>query len=623
MEFTRRNALTLFGATAGLGLIRPGFLSGPAYAQDADQWLHGSSLFGNLKYAPDFKHFDYVNPEAPKGGRVRMLGLGSFDSLNPFTYKGRAAGLVAFCFDTLMAASLDEASTSYGLIAESIKFPADFSRVTYRLRKEAKFHDGTPVTPDDVIFSLEAIKKSHPFYAAYYQNVTKAEKTGDDEVTLFFDQSGNRELPNITGQLNVLSKAWWTGMDANGKARDLSSTTLEVPLGNGAYRVDRVVTGRTISLKRVEDYWAKDLPVNIGSNNIDEIVQEYFLDMTVAMQGFKADQYDWRTENSARNWATQYDFPAVKRGDVIKEEFKLDNPDGMQAFAFNTRRAKFSDPRVRQAFNNAFDFEWANKTLFYGLYKRMNSYFENSELAATGLPQGIELEILESVRDKVPPEVFTQEYKNPVNSDPQEQRNNLRAAMKLLNDAGWSIQEGVLKNAAGDAMTVEFLNVQPDFERVILPFTQSLKRLGVQATVRTVDTAQYQNRTDNFDFDIIVHSWPQSLSPGNEQRNYWGSQAAEQRGSQNMIGIKDPAIDSLIDRIIYAKSREELVAACHALDRVLLWHHFVVPQWYTPTDRTARWNRFSHPETMPKYSTGFPSIWWYDREKASKIKGQG
>ena len=623
IDLTRRGTLGLFGATAAWGLLQPGLAHQRAFAQASDVWHHGSSLFGDLKYGPDFAHFDYVNPDAPKGGRVRLYAPGAFDSLNPFTFKGRPATIVALAFDSLTSASLDEPGAAYGLIAEAIKFPADFSEVTYRLRKEARFHDGQPISPADVIFSMEALKKASPFYAAYYRNVTRGEQTGQNEVTFFFDQKGNRELPNITGQLMVLPKHWWEGKDAAGRPRDVTATTLEPLLGSGAYKVERVNVGRSVTLKRVGDYWAKDLPVNRGTNNFDEITQEYFLDPSVAFEAFKADQYDWRLENSARNWATGYNFPAINRGDVVKEEFRFENPDPMQAFAFNTRRPKFADPRVRLAFNYAFDFDWANKTLFYGLYKRLDSFFANSELASSGLPEGKELALLEPLRDQIPAEVFTTAYTNPVNATTTDQRNNLRTAMKLLNEAGWKIENGALKNAAGEAMTVEFLLVQPDFERIVLPYTQVLKRLGINASVRTVDTSQYTARRDGFDFDVITHAWPQSLSPGNEQRGFWGSAAADEPGSENVVGIKNPAVETLIDKIIYAESREDLVAACRALDRVLLWNHYVVPQWYSPTDRTARWNRFSHPATMPKYATGFPTIWWYDSEKAAKIRGQG
>lgn len=619
-EIGRRGAEALAAGLCGLLLIAG--LSGAA-AQDMAQdgkWHHGLSLFGKLKYAPGFSRFDYVEPGAPKGGTARLYTVGTFDSLNPFTFKGRPAGLVGLIYDTLMTASLDEPSSEYGLLAEAVSYPEDYSSVTYRLNAKARWHDGVPVSVDDVIFSLQELKQSHPFYAAYYKNIVKAEKSGEREVTFTFDQAGNRELPQITGQLPVLPKHWWSARGADGKPRQVGESSLEVPLGSGPYRVGEVKPGRSISLIRVDDYWGSDLPVNVGQNNFGEIRLEYFRDDTIALEAFKGDQYDWRLEPSAKNWATAYDFPAVKSGRVVLEKFRLENVQPMQAFAFNIRRDKFQDPRVRRAFNLAFDFEWANKNLFYGEYVRTGSFFANSELAARGLPGPKELEILEPIRDKVPPEVFTEEYKNPVNSSPQMQRANLRQARNLLREAGFEVKDGVLVNGeTGAPMQVEFLLVSPTFERIVLPYVQNLERLGIQASVRTVDASQYQRRLDIFDFDIVVASWAQSLSPGNEQRDFWGSAAADRSGSRNLVGIKDEAIDHLIDRIIFAKDRDELVAACRALDRVLLWNHYVVPQWYVPYERTARWDRFGRPDTIPAYSTGFPAIWWWDGAKAASV----
>ena len=584
---------------------------------------HGLSLMGDLKYGPDFKHFDYVNPDAPKGGKLRLSTTGSFDSLNPFIVKGQAAGLVGYIYDTLMTSTQDEPSSEYGLIAKSVAYPEDYSWVIYTLRPEARWHDGKPVTPEDVIFSFEALKKGHPRYAYYYANITKAEKVGDQKVKFTFNQKGNRELPQITGQLFVLPKHYWEGTDANGKKRDFSSTTLEPPLGSGPYRVKDVKPGKSISVERVSDYWGKDLPVNVGRYNFDEIQVEYFRDTTVALEAFKADQFDVRVESSAKNWATAFEFPAIKNGDVIKDVLTSKGAEPMQSFAFNTRRSKFADPKVRRAFNHAFNFEWANKNLFFGQYNRVNSYFANSELAATGLPTGRELEILESVRDQVPPEVFTTEYENPVNNDTKDVRRNLRTARKLLEEAGWSIKGGKLVNSkTGEAMQVEFLLVSPLFERIVLPYTQSLKRLGIETKVRTVDSSQYQRRLETFDFDIVVGSWAQSLSPGNEQRNYWGSKSADRNGSRNLIGIKNPAIDKLIERIIFATDREDLVASTRALDRVLLWNHYLVPQWYFNGLRLARWNRFSFPDKRPTYGTGYPDTWWHDPTKTATIKGK-
>jgi microcin C transport system substrate-binding protein len=612
----RRTLLQLTAATGVIHVLPPT----PARAAEPE-WRHGLSLFGELKYPAGFERFDYVNPDAPKGGRARLFALGSFDSLNPFTFKGSAAGIVGQTFDTLMDASLDEAGSEYGLIAEVVKKPDDFSWVTYRINGAARFHDGSPITPEDVIWSLKALKAAHPFYNSYYANVTAAEQTADNEVTFRFSEAGNRELPQIVGQIPVLSKAWWTGKNDKGETRDINNTTLEVPLGNGAYRITEVKPGKSVTIERVKDYWAADLPVNRGKNNFDEIFVIYYRDNTIAMEGFKGDEYDFRAESSSKDWATSYDFPAAKRGDVVKEEIYLKNPDGMQAYVFNTRRERFADARVRQALNYAFDFEWANQNLFFGQYARTASYFANSELAWTGLPEGKELEILNEVKDQVPPEVFTEEYKNPVYATPQDKRNNLRTAAKLFSEAGWTVgNDRVLRNAKGEDFTIEFLLVSPLFERVVLPYVSQLELLGIKSTVRTIDSAQYERRVQAFDYDCIVGSWGQSLSPGNEQRNFWGSEAADREGSRNFVGIKNPAVDKLINKIIFAKDRDELVAACRALDRVLLWNHYVVPMWNIPYERVAYWNRFGRPEKLPDHSIGFPAIWWWDADKAGKVK---
>jgi microcin C transport system substrate-binding protein len=614
----RRTLLQLTAAAGAAGL--PLSIQNSVQAQEVE-WRHGLSLFGDLKYPASFNHFDYVNPDAPKGGRARLFSVGSFDSLNPYTFKGNATGLIGQTMDSLMTSSFDEASSEYGLIAEAVRMPDDFSSVTFKLRPEARFHDGSPVTPEDVIWSMSELKKSHPAYNFYYKNVTSGEKTGDLEVTFRFSESGNRELPQIVGQLPVLSKAWWTGKNDKGETRNLSETTLEPPLGNGAYKVASVKPGRSISLEKVDDYWGKDLPVNRGSNNFDELFTAYYRDSTVALEAFKGDEYDFRVESSSKDWATAYDFPAVKRGDVIKEEITLKNSQGMQSFAFNIRRKKFADARVRQAFNLAFDFEWANENLFFGQYVRTNSYFSNSELAATGTPGDAELEILEPLKDKLPPEVFTTEYTNPVYGSQKNKRNNLRAAAKLLQEAGWKVDaKQVLRNAQGEAFSVEFLLVSPLFERIVLPYVQQLKLLGIQTTVRTVDDSQYTRRTQTFDFDIVVGSWGQSLSPGNEQRDFWGSASAQRNGSRNLIGIKNEAIDQLIDKVIFARDRAGLVAATKALDRALLWSHYVVPMWHIPYQRVAYWNRFGKPAIQPEHSIGFPSVWWFDEAKAAKVK---
>jgi microcin C transport system substrate-binding protein len=501
-----------------------------------------------------------------------------------------------------------------------VSYPDDFSWAAYRLRTEAKWHDGTPVTPDDVIFSYEAAKKYSPRSAAYYQHVSKVEQTADHEITFTFDGPGNRELPQIVGQLTILPKTWWEGTDKDGKKRDVGATTLEPPLGSGPYRIKEFTPGRNIVYERVKDYWGGALNVNIGRDNFDELRFEYFRDTTVALEAFKADTIDWRTENSAKNWATAYDFPAVSDKRVLLEEFPIRNVGVMQAFAFNIRRAKFQDPRVRLAFNYAFDFEEMNKQIFFGQYKRISSYFEGTELAATGLPTGRELELLETVRDQIPTDVFKKPYSNPVNGNPEKVRNNLREALRLFKEAGYVVRDQQLvHNKTGEPYTAEFLAADPSFERVFLFYKPSLDRLGITVSVRTVDEAQYENRLRSWDFDIVTASWPESLSPGNEQRGYWGSQAAAEAGSDNLIGIKNPAVDAMIEHVIFAKNRTELEAASKALDRVLLWNHYVIPQWAYFKVRSARWDRFSHPETMPKYgNSAFPTVWWWDAAKAAK-----
>ncbi|MFL5189882.1 MAG: extracellular solute-binding protein [Microvirga sp.] len=592
----------------------------PLAAQEAP-WRHGSALLDEPKYPQGFSHFDYVNPNAPKGGLVRLGALGTFDSFNIVVagVKGSPEQGLGLIYETLTTSALDEANASYGLLAESFSYPEDYSSVSFRLRPEARWHDGRPVTTDDVIFSFESLKASSPTYAFYYANVSKAEKVGEREVKFTFDEKGNRELPQIMGQLMVLPKHWWEGTAPDGRKRDVTQTTLEPPLGSGPYRLNSFDTGRNASYERVKDYWGEKINVNVGQNNFDEIRYEYYRDATVLLEAFKSDRLDFRTENSARNWAAGYDFPARQEGRVILEEFPFRATGVMQAFVLNMRRDKFKDQRVRRAFNLAFPFEELNKTIFYGLYERPSSYFYGLDLASSGLPEGQELKILESIRDKIPASVFTTPYKNPINDSPETVRNNLREADRLLKEAGWEVKNGRRVNAKGEVLSAELLSSSPNEERVFLPYKASLDRLGIATTVRTVDDVQYTNRTRAFDFDVATGLWPQSLSPGNEQREFWGSQAATREGSRNLPGIADPGVDALIDKIIFAKDRNDLVAATKALDRVLLAHDYVVPQWTSLKQRTARWNRYSHPEAMPRYGgAAFPTIWWYDEAKAAK-----
>jgi microcin C transport system substrate-binding protein len=620
----------------------------PAQAASADtpECHNALSLVGKPKYGADFKNFDWVNPNAPKGGTLRQWAEGTFDTLNRYSDKGVQAVGLALLDDSLFASSPDEPGTEYALIAECASYPSDYSSVTFKLRPEARFHDGTPVTPDDVIFSFEQFKKVNPFYAFYYKNVVKAEKTGDHEVKFTFDKTGNRELPMIMGELSVVSKAYWEGKRADGTPRSLAETTVEPPLGNGAYKVKSVDTSREIVFERVPDYWAKDLPVMKGQQNFDILQFTYYRDRTPAFEDFKSGSIDAWAENRAAAWATQYNFDALKKGLVKKEEVPVKRVAGMQSFAFNTRRPQFQDPRVRHAFNLLYNFEEANRSLFNNAYVRLDSYFANSDLQSKGLPQGRELDILNEIKDEVPPEVFTTEYKNPVNAQEGDYRKHQQEALKLFEAAGWKIRSEtvndpncgtwcklkqaiglssastarVLRNDKGDQLTVEFLINGDTFERIILPYVQNLASLGIKATVRNVDDAQYQQRVDNRDFDIIVGSFPQSNSPGNEQRDFWGSAAADKPSSRNVIGIKNPAVDHLIDKIVFSKDRDDLVAATHALDRVLLLNYYVVPHWYYPYDRIAYWDIFGRPDKLPSQGSALTQVWWYDADKAKAVQ---
>jgi microcin C transport system substrate-binding protein len=594
-----------------------------AEAQTDRNWRHGVSPFGDLKYSTDFKSFDYVNVSAPKAGIARQIALGTYDNFNLVLagIKGTLAAGIDLVYDTLLVPALDEVSSYYGLIAEALSYPGDFSFVRYRLRAEAKWHDGSPITPDDVIFSFATFKKYSPQAAANYRHVAKVEQTAEREVTFTFDEPGNRTLPQIVGQLTVLPKAWWDVRDPDGQRRDISATTLKPPLGSGPYRIKQFSPGHDIVYERVTDYWGKDLNVNIGRDNFAELRFEYFRDPTVAIEAFKVDAVDWRVENSAKNWSSAYDFSAVSDKRVVLKEFPIRNIAIMQGFAFNIRRQKFGNPLVRLAFNYAFDFEEMNRQMFFGQYKRIDSYFDGTQLAATGLPMGRELELLQSIGQEVPPSVFTTAYSNPIGGNPDAARNNLRQALRLLKQAGYEVRDQQLVDVkTGEPYTIEFLGNNAVFERVFLFYKPSLERIGITVTVRTVDEPQYENRLRNWDFDIITYAWPETLQPGNELRDYWGSQAADQAGSDNVIGIKNPAVDTMIDRILVAKSREDLVAACKALDRLLLWNHYVVPQWSYNKLRVAYWDRFSHPDPLPEYGvTAFPAVWWWDAQKAAKL----
>jgi microcin C transport system substrate-binding protein len=585
----------------------------PPGAQTKVTTHHALSLLGEPKYGPDFRALDYVNVDAPKGGEVRLIDIGGYDSLNPYIIKGESAPGIGLIYETLMTSTSDDATSEYGLIAESVDVPDDLSWVAFKLRPGARWHDGKPITADDVVWSFDTLKeKGAPAYRFYYANVTKAERLAADRVKFHFSGPKNRELPQIMGQLPVLPKHSFAN-------RDFDKTTLEPPLGSGPYRVKSLEPNRSIIYERVADHWGKDLALNRGRNNYDLVRYDMYRDTTVALEAFKARQYDFRSENSAKNWATAYDLPAVTQGQAIKREVRHGRPTGMQAFAFNLRRDKFADRRVRQALGYAFDFEWASKNLFFGQYVRTASYFSNSDLAATGQPGPAELKLLEPLRAQLPPEAFGPAYAPPATDGSGDLRDNLRKAFALLKDAGWTVKDKVLTGPGGAKMEIEFLLASPEFERIVSPYARNLERLGVKAAIRTVDSAQYQNRVREFDFDVIVANFAQSESPGNEQREYWSSAAAGRPGSRNVIGIKNLGIDALVDAVIAAPDRAGLVAATRALDRALTWGHYVVPHWHLTVDRIAYWNRFGMPAVTPKYGVDL-FAWWIDPAKDAALK---
>lgn len=606
-----RSALTLAAAV---------FLSLPAAAVAQEpEWHGGTATVGDLKYTDGFARFDYVNPDAPKGGNVNLTAMGTFDTLNSLLAKGEiAAGMASppagnLIYDRLMTPSMDEIASDYGLLAEAIAFPDDFGFVKFRLRPEAKWADGQPVTPEDVIFSFEKTKELDPQKEFYYKHVTKAEKTGDREVTFSFDEKNNRELPKIVGELMIVPKHWWEGQDAKGVQRDISKTTLEIPMGSGPYKIAAMTPGAAIHYELRDDYWGKKLNVNIGQNNFTSYTYAYYADLDVAFEAFRSGNADYWWENSARRWATSYDFPAVNDGRIKREVLDNDyrNSGVLVGFIPNLRREKFQDQRVREALNYAFDFEELKRTIFYNQYDRINSFFFGSELASSGLPQGRELEILNEVKDQVPAEVFTTEYKNPVGGDQKKQRDNLRQAIALFKEAGYELKGSRMVNTkTGEPFKFEILLDGPTIEVVALPFAQNLKKIGVEVSVRTVDASQYTNRWRSRDFDVIYTGWGQSLNPGNEQAEYWGSESAKRDGSQNYAGISDPGIDALIRRVIFAKDRDELIATTKVLDRILLAHHYVVPSYTARYSRLAYSANLEHPAELPKYAVGFPTIWW-------------
>ena len=569
---------------------------------------HAITLYSDPpKYPANFKHFDYVNPDAPKGGTFRQAAFGSFDSLNPFVSKGVPADEIGLIYDTLARQSLDEPVTEYGLLARRIEKAPDNTWVRFYLRPEARFHDGHPVRAEDVVFTFQTlIKDGAPIYRNYYADVAEVIAEDPLRVLFKFKHANNRELPLILGQLPVLPKHWW-------EHRDFTKGNLEFPLGSGPYKVTEVKPGRSVRYERVKDYWGKDLPINRGFYNFDVMTIDYYRDNTVALEALKAGQFDYWLEISAKNWANAYNTPAVAQGRLIKEELPNGNPTGMQGFVFNTRKPIFQDVRVRHALSLLLDFEWTNKQLFNGAYTRTRSYFENSEMAATGLPDADELAILEPLRGKIPDEVFTDAFQPSLCDGSGMIRDQQRRAYQLLQEAGWRIVDDKMVDSNGKPVKIEFLLAQTEFERVLLPFKRNLADLGIDLEIRRVDVSQYINRLRSRDFDMVVGSFPQSTSPGNEQREYWKSSSADNPGSRNYIGLKDPAIDSLVEGLINADSRQSLVTHARALDRALQWGFYVIPNWHIKTWRVAYWNHIGHPKVSPRYDVG-TSTWWIKPE---------
>jgi len=587
----------------------------PALAQKS----HGLSAFNDLKYSTGFTHFDYVNPAAPKGGELREWQLESFDNLNPLILKGVAARGLDLVYQSLMARAADEPDAMYPQIAAQVELGPGRSWAAFDLDPRARWHDGSPITADDVVFTIETVlREGHPSYQLGLRDLDRVVADGARRVVFHFKPSeSRRDLPLIVAQIPIVSKAWFAG-------RDFSRPTIEPPLASGPYRIERVDAGRMLVFKRVADWWARDLPANRGRYNFDSVRHDYYRDRDIAAEAFFAGEYDYRVEITARVWATSYEpKAAVREGRIRREVLPDETPSGVQAFFLNTRRPQFSDIRVREALNLAFDYEWMNKTLFYGLYKRTRSMFENSSMAATGLPDAAELALLDPYRDRLPPAVFTQEFQPPRSDGSGENRENLRRAQALLREAGWVIRDGKLQHGqTGAPLTIEFLLYEPSFQRVINPYIRSLERIGVQATIRSVDISAYENRMRSFDYDLILRRFSQPLTPGVEQRNYWSSQAADVVGGFNFSGIRDPAIDALVEKLVGAQSRSDSLAAARALDRALMWGWYVIPNWYSGTYRLAYWDRFGRPAKKPAFDLGLTETWWVDpvRDQALNLR---
>jgi microcin C transport system substrate-binding protein len=583
----------------------------PATAQGTATPVHALAMHGAPKYKADFTHMGYVNPDAPKGGTLKLSSIGTFDSLNPFIVKGSpAAGLAylgqSFIYDALMEQSYDEPFTMYCLLCETVEMPEDRTSITFNLRKEAKWQDGTPVTADDVIWSFHTfMDKGAPFFKAYYADVKEVIAENPSRVKFVLGRGQNTELPLIISQLPILPKNYWTT-----PGHVFEETSLTPPLGSGPYKVGQVMPGRKIEYIRDPNYWGKDLPINKGRFNFDHITYDYYRDADVALEAFFSGEYDVREENTAKLWATAYDAPPVVDGRITKAEIPHQRPQGMQAFLYNIRRPMFQDIKVREALGYALDFEWSNKQIAFGSYKRSRSYFSNSPLAATGIPTGRELEILEKYRGKIPDDVFTTEFNPPKTDGSGNNRENLKKAAEILDAAGYKLGPDGIRAKDGVRLEFEIIDSNPAFERWIIPFVQNLKRIGVKANFRVIDAAQYQNRMNDFDFDVTSLSIGQSDSPGNEQRDFWGSDKADMKGSRNYIGIKSPVIDEIVEDLIKAKTAEDLEAYCHALDRILQWNYYVIPEWHLDHWRLAWWKKLEKPEHLSGLTPGISDTWW-------------
>ncbi len=579
---------------------------------------HAIAMHGEPKYNKDFISVEYISNSAEKGGDIVRSSIGTYDTFNPFTLKGTSAAGIGLLYETLTTGSSDEAFTEYGLLAKSIEWPDDRSWVTYTLRDEAKWHDGKKITSDDVVWTFNTLmEKGHPFYKYYYGDVSEVIKISENKVKFLFSTNTNKELVLIVGQLPVLPKHYWEN-------KNFEETTLDVPIGSGPYKIKSFDAGRSITYELDLNYWGfknNIVPIKVGKDNMGSIRYDYYKDRGVEREAFKSGEIDFFSENSSKEWATSYDINAVNEGIIKKELIAHENPQGMQAFAFNTRKDIFADKKVRKALSYAFDFEWTNKNLFYGAYKRTDSFFENSELASSGLPSQEELAYLNPYMDQLPKEIFNEEYRNPKTDGSGFIRSELQEATKLLKEAGWVLKDGKLENSKGEIFEFEILLVSPAFERIVLPFIDNLEKLGINATLRTIDSSQYQKRIESFDFDMVVFTFSQSLSPGNEQRNFWSSGAADTNGSRNIIGIKNDVIDLLIENLINAKDREDLITITKALDRVLLWNYYVIPQWHISSYRVLYWDIFDQPKQKPKYSLGFDT-WWVNQNKFTNISSQ-